>query len=119
MATAAEFNAHSRVGTKSIPLECVLCPTKPKFSDTSHLLTHVSSKAHLHHKFNTEFQAKAEPAIRETLRRYEKWYIDNDIESLLQERLAAKDQKKTSRRGRVSTKVSTLGLRSRRKPPEA
>ncbi len=88
--------------SRSIPLECVLCPKKPKFSDVSHLLTHVSSKSHLHHKFNSEFKAKSEPGMRERLRRYELWYSENGIESLLSDRLAAKDQKKGGRRGRTA-----------------
>lgn len=84
----------------SIPLECILCPKRPKFSDVSHLLTHISSKSHLHNKFNIEFQAKSEAGPRDKLRKYERWYSENGIETLLADRLAAKDQKKTVRRGR-------------------
>ncbi len=91
-----------------IPLECVLCPKKPKFSDVSHLLTHISSKSHLHHKFNSEFQAKSDPSIRDKLRKYEQWYIENGVESLLHERLKAKDQKKGIRRGRQAASNVSL-----------
>ena len=110
MAAAAAFSARGRDDAKSIPLVCLLCPKNPTFSDISHLLTHVSSKSHLHNKFNTEFQAKTEPATRERLHSYESWYMNNGIESLLQERLSAKDQKKTGRRGRGALKVRGVSV---------
>lgn len=92
-----------------VQLECVLCPKRPSFSDVSHLLTHVSSKSHLHQKFNIEFKAKSEIGARERLQRYEEWYAIHGIETLLSERLATKNQKTTGRRGRSST--SSVSLR--------
>jgi hypothetical protein len=83
---------------KNIPLECLLCVKNPKFSDISHLLTHISSKSHLAQQFSVGLRAKNEPPIKERLRRYEKWYEENGIEDLLQERMAAKVHKKTGRR---------------------
>ena len=106
MAATAAIRTRGRDDPRPIPLECILCPKKPEFSDVSHLLTHVSSKAHLHHKFNTEFQAKGDIAIRDNLRQYEEWYVENGIELLLQERLSAKEQKKTGKRGRQAIVVS-------------
>lgn len=86
------------------PLECFLCPKKPVFSDSSHLLTHISSKAHLHQKFSMEFKAKSDDGIRDRLQRYEHWYAEYDIERLLSERLATKGiRKQPSRRVRAST----------------
>ncbi len=111
MAAVALMGDFPRDDARPIPLECVLCPQKPKFSDVYHLLTHISSKSHLHHKFNIEFQAKTDIASKDRLRRYEQWYGENGIEKLLAERLAAKDQKKTVRRGRPG--LAGVSLHSR------
>ncbi|EFW99763.1 hypothetical protein CMQ_81 [Grosmannia clavigera kw1407] len=102
MAAVAPMEVCKGEDIRPIPLECVLCPKRPSFSDVSHLLTHVSSKSHLHQKFNMEFKAKTEIGARERLRRYEEWYSINGIETLLSDRLAAKNHK-TARRGRSST----------------
>ena len=93
-----------------IALECSLCPKKPKFSDSSHLLTHISSKAHLHQKFSTELKAKSDTAASDRLEKYEKWYADNGIELLLSERLSTKNKGKAApRRSRAAaTPVSFL-----------
>lgn len=97
-----------------ITLECSLCPKKPKFSDSSHLLTHISSKAHLHQKFSTELKAKSDAAASDRLEKYEKWYSVNGIELLLAERLSTKSRGKAApRRSRAAaTPVSSLTLRS-------
>src|SRR3569833_2756655 len=101
MAVVPTMADSNRCDARPIPLECMLCPKRPKFSDVSHLLTHVSSKSHLHNKFNAEFAAKTEPGTKEALRQYDMWYKQYGIEALLAERLAAKDQKRGGgRRGR-------------------
>jgi hypothetical protein len=94
----------------AVSLECSLCPKKPKFSDASHLLTHISSKAHLHQKFNTELKAKSDTAASDRLGKFEKWYADNNIERLLAERLSTKNKGKAApRRSRAAaTPVSFL-----------
>ncbi|CAK7205954.1 hypothetical protein SEUCBS139899_008734 [Sporothrix eucalyptigena] len=74
----------------TVQLECNLCPKKPVFSDSSHLLTHISSKGHLHQRFSTEFKAKSDDAAKEKLEKYEQWYKANDIERLLSERMSSK-----------------------------
>lgn len=86
----------------AVQLECALCPKRPTFSDSSHLLTHVSSKAHLHQKFSMEFKAKSDVAAREKLELYEKWYKRNEIERLLSERMSSKAKGRSlARRSRV------------------
>jgi len=84
----------------AIPLKCTLCPKRPNFSDVSHLLTHISSKSHLSHRFKTELRSHSEREAQETIRQYEDWYERYGIRALLAERMAAKDQKKTNKRGR-------------------
>ncbi|KAK1834764.1 hypothetical protein QBC39DRAFT_368846 [Podospora conica] len=84
----------------AIPLKCTLCPKRPNFSDVSHLLTHISSKSHLSHRFKTELKALSEPECQERLRIYEEWYNRHGIRALLAERMSTKDQKPTAKRGR-------------------
>ena len=86
----------------SIPLKCTLCPKRPNFSDVSHLLTHISSKSHLSHRFKAELRSHTEREAQEAIRQYEDWYERYGIRGLLAERMAAKDQKKTTKRGRSS-----------------
>ncbi|KAK5663312.1 hypothetical protein OQA88_3740 [Cercophora sp. LCS_1] len=83
----------------SIPLKCTLCPKKPNFSDVSHLLTHISSKSHLSHRFKAELKSASEVEAFEELRQYDDWYRRHGIRELLAERMQAKE-KKTTKRGR-------------------
>lgn len=86
----------------SIPLRCTLCPKKPGFSDLSHLLTHISSKSHLAHRFKAELRARDDRVALDEVRQYDNWCEQYGINALLAERMAAKEQKKTGRRGRQS-----------------
>ncbi|KAH7417419.1 hypothetical protein BKA64DRAFT_300248 [Cadophora sp. MPI-SDFR-AT-0126] len=78
-----------------IDLQCILCPKNPRFSDISHLLTHISSKAHLSHRFKLEIRAQGEPECRDKLNDFAFWYNQNNLDALLAERLALKNNKKT------------------------
>ena len=83
----------------SIPLHCNICPKEPDFSDISHLLTHVNSKAHLSHHKNTELRAALnDPTAKGKKDAYQQWYDRYQIEKLLSERLAAKGSRDTSSR---------------------
>ena len=86
-----------------ISLECILCPKKAIFSDSSHLLTHISSKSHLHQKFSIEFRSKSDPVAKEKLDRFETWYADLEIERLMAERLAVQSTRKPTKRNRNRT----------------
>jgi hypothetical protein len=105
----------SKQGKKSttIPLHCTLCPKNPQFSDISHLLTHISSKGHLSHRFKLQIRSQGEPEARRQLDTFETWYAENNLEDLLSERLAAKEQKKTVKRVRTGTKAVRNTVRSR------
>ncbi|PBP25812.1 type-2 protein geranylgeranyltransferase subunit beta [Diplocarpon rosae] len=94
-------------------LRCSLCPKQPTFSDVSHLLTHVASKSHLAHRFNVELRARDDLAFRHKIEEFDMWYHLNNLDVLLSDRLAAKDQKK-ARKSRVSN-VSTASSASTRK----
>lgn len=81
----------------NIPLHCSICPKNPRFSDVSHLLTHTSSKAHLSNYFKLKIRAASELTAKVQLDNFEDWYDNYDLERLLSERLASKDQKKAAK----------------------
>lgn len=86
---------------RQIPLLCFVCPETPKFSDVSHLLTHIASKGHLHHETQTKLRAHQDIAAAFALQQYEQWYRDFEIETLLVERLRAKQVKEAARSRRT------------------
>lgn len=88
-------------------LRCNICPKKPKFSDVSHLLTHVSSKGHLSHYFKLQVRSHQEPEASELLSAYDQWYQENDIAELLSQRLLTKDVRKSRSRSKLASKVDT------------
>jgi hypothetical protein len=81
----------------SVPLLCNLCPKSPTFSDISHLLTHISSKSHLSNLFKLKIRAQGEQEAKDKLDDFEVWYNDNNLDALLSDRLATKDQKKANK----------------------
>lgn len=86
--------------SKAIPLLCSVCPDTPRFSDVSHLLTHIASKGHLHHETQTKLKAHQDIVSSVALQQYERWYKENGIESLLVERMKAKQKKEAVRSSR-------------------
>ena len=87
----------------SIPLHCNICPKLPKFSDLSHLLTHVASKGHLSHYFKAQVRSASEPSVRKELDAFDDWYDRYRIGKLMCQRLKSKDKKpvKTERNRRI------------------
>ncbi|KAK3394209.1 hypothetical protein B0H63DRAFT_39748 [Podospora didyma] len=107
MAAVAPMDLVIKTDLASIPLRCTLCPKKPSFSDVSHLLTHISSKSHLSHRFKTELRSHTEDEAGEEIRLFDDWYNRHGIRNLLAGRMAAKEQK-SSRRGRLSNTVTKV-----------
>lgn len=106
---------------QQIPLLCTVCPETPRFSDVSHLLTHIASKGHLHHETQTKLKSHQDLSAAVTLQEYERWYRDYRIESLLVDRMKAKQIKEVARHRRsratipsaqqtTLSKVSQLGI---------
>ncbi|KAN0069991.1 hypothetical protein V8E54_011572 [Elaphomyces granulatus] len=96
-------------------LWCNICPKRPYFSDVSHLLTHISSKAHLAHYFKLQVRSHQELEARNLLKEYDQWYKVNDLEKLLSDRMTSKESRKRKGRGRgthVSKRRGKLGDRS-------
>ncbi|PQE12631.1 Terpenoid cyclases prenyltransferase alpha-alpha toroid protein [Rutstroemia sp. NJR-2017a BBW] len=89
----------------NIPLHCSICPKNPRFSDVSHLLTHTSSKAHLSNYFKLKIRAASEISAKVQLDKFEDWYANHDLERLLSDRLASKDQKKAAKDRKTKPKA--------------
>lgn len=79
-------------------LTCSICNKKPQFSDVSHLLTHIASKAHLASHFKLQVRSKHSSQALEDLINYDRWYNENDIAKLLSDRMAS-SAKANRRRG--------------------
>lgn len=75
-------------------LLCNICPKRPRFSDVSHLLTHVASKAHLSHYFKLQVRSHQEPQAETLLHDYNQWYEANNLAKLLSDRMASKDSRR-------------------------
>ena len=86
-------------------LQCIICTKQPQFSDLSHLLTHVASKAHLANQFSMKVRSAANPRAAELLNRYDYWYDAHNLGSLLSVRLDTKEQRK-KRKSEETTKLS-------------
>lgn len=88
--TSASSNVNAN--PNNVPLLCHLCPRRPKFSDVSHLLTHISSKSHLANLF--QLGLSDDDADKQTIRRFNEWEEQYGINQLLKNRQDAKEQKK-------------------------
>ncbi|PYH78922.1 hypothetical protein BO82DRAFT_341559 [Aspergillus uvarum CBS 121591] len=84
-------------------LLCNICPKRPTFSDVSHLLTHVASKAHLSHYFKLQVRSHQEQQAVDLLDEYDRWYKTNNLGRLLSDRMSSKE----ARKKKTSTKPTT------------
>ena len=93
-----------------IPLHCTLCPKNSKFSDISHLLTHISSKSHLANRFKLQIRAQTEIAAQQQLDDFDRWYTGNGLDVMLSERMASKEHRKAAkeRKAKISNGVSRI-----------
>ncbi|KAF2015752.1 hypothetical protein BU24DRAFT_491963 [Aaosphaeria arxii CBS 175.79] len=95
------------MAANSIPLHCNICPKKPNFSDVSHLLTHISSKAHLANHYKVRLRAACEEESRQMLEAYDRWYAEWNVEELMSERMVQKDNKRRAR-SRLPTRFPSM-----------
>ncbi|KAI9924083.1 hypothetical protein ASPWEDRAFT_38525 [Aspergillus wentii DTO 134E9] len=84
-------------------LLCNICPKRPNFSDVSHLLTHISSKAHLSHYFKLQVRSHQESQAGDLLDEYDQWYKANNLAKLLSDRMASKEARKRKSQGKNSS----------------
>ncbi|KAL5336064.1 hypothetical protein BJX70DRAFT_410096 [Aspergillus crustosus] len=88
-------------------LLCNICPKHPKFSDVSHLLTHVASKAHLSHYFKLQVRSHQEPQAEALLDDYNQWYKANNLAKLLSDRMSSKDSRRRKSQGKYALPDTT------------
>jgi hypothetical protein len=88
---------------ETIPLNCNICPKKPKFSDVSHLLTHIASKGHLSHYYKVRVRSGSDSEARELIEAYDQWYAEWRVEDLMADRMAAKDTKTKASKPRLTS----------------
>ncbi|EXJ96255.1 hypothetical protein A1O1_01381 [Capronia coronata CBS 617.96] len=93
-------------------LNCSICPKQPSFSDTSHLLTHVSSKGHLSHLHKLQVRSHQEIAAGVQLATYNQWYQQHGLGQLLSERMIMKEAKKAGRRKNAARRGAYVTQRS-------
>ncbi|CAG8927692.1 unnamed protein product [Penicillium salamii] len=75
-------------------LQCIICNKQPTFCDTSHLLTHVASKAHLANRFALEVRKTTDKRAADLLEAYDRWHAANNLDQMLSARLATKEQRR-------------------------
>ncbi|KAI1384943.1 uncharacterized protein F4822DRAFT_446086 [Hypoxylon trugodes] len=79
-----------------IPLICHCCEKKKKsqrFSDLSHLLTHVSSKAHLLELYNLRILSQSDQDSAERCQKFDEWNKKWGIDRLVLQRMEARGEK--------------------------
>ncbi|KAF2092786.1 hypothetical protein NA57DRAFT_81934 [Rhizodiscina lignyota] len=89
----------------SIPLHCIACQKKPKFSDVSHLLTHIASKGHLSQYYRLKVKSGSDETSRVLVDQFDHWYRQYGVEELMHERMNIKDKKRPRPRTSASSKV--------------
>ncbi|EAW11860.1 uncharacterized protein ACLA_006170 [Aspergillus clavatus NRRL 1] len=97
-------------------LHCNICLKHPRFSDVSHLLTHVSSKAHLSHYFKLQVRSHQEVQARALLEEYDRWYKANGLAKLLADRMASKEARKRKSQGKSLAHVTSLTAARKNEP---
>ncbi|KAK4561191.1 hypothetical protein LTR86_005146 [Recurvomyces mirabilis] len=99
----------------SIPLECTICPKKPGFSDVSHLLTHIQSKAHQSRYYTLKVKATTDGHINQLLQEYNQWESENSIDDLMAERIDQKEKRTAGRNIRAPPRRGSGGQSSTRR----
>src|SRR3954452_8195210 len=89
-------------------LNCSICPKQPTFSDTSHLLTHVSSKGHLSNLHKLQVRSYQEIGAGHQLAAYNQWYQEHDLGRLLSERMIQKEFTQATERRRATTSTRKI-----------
>lgn len=65
-----------------------MCVGKPSYADVVQMLPPISSRGHMSYRFKHEIRAQNEPEIRQLLNNFQSWYVQNNLDGLLSERMA-------------------------------
>ena len=85
--------APHRIDQGGIPLICYACEKIPRFSDLSHLLTHVSSKTHLLELYHLRLRSFGDEASAARAQKFDSWNTTYNIDQLVRQRMEARDEK--------------------------
>jgi len=88
-----EMNIVHNIAGNGIPLHCNICPKKPDFSDTSHLLTHIASKQHLSNYYKLKVSISVNPVARRDVDDYDRWYQQWNLDELMRDRMSQKEKR--------------------------
>lgn len=113
------FNRSCPSTMDAAALLCNICPKRPRFSDVSHLLTHVSSKAHLSHYFKLQVRSHQEPQAGQLLEEYDRWYKVNNLAKLLSDRMASKETRHKRRQVRAVAQGASFAAPKENAEPRA
>ncbi|KAJ5491413.1 DNA mismatch repair protein msh3 [Penicillium diatomitis] len=91
----------------SSKLECMICPNR-SFTDIPHILTHLSSKAHLSHQFNIQIRAYKDNDAAETLQNYNEWYLANGFAEMLSNRATSKTDRRSKRKSDATKLIPSV-----------
>lgn len=99
----------------NMPLECKICPKNPEFSDVSHLLTHIASKAHLSRYYQMKVKASTDRSSRTQINAYDDWYERYNLDELMRERLSHKESKRRGGAARTAATATANAIAASRR----
>lgn len=78
-------------------LQCIICPKQPAFSDQSHIITHLESKAHVTRLYKLHLRGYDDADATELLNVFGTWFESNNYGQKIRDRAAAKEERKNKR----------------------
>lgn len=78
-------------------LQCIICPRQPVFSDQSHIITHLESKAHVTRLYKLHLRGYEDADATELLNAFDTWFESNNYGQKICDREAAKEERKNKR----------------------
>ncbi|KAK5076911.1 hypothetical protein LTR64_005608 [Lithohypha guttulata] len=88
-------------------LTCTICAKSQRFSDVSHLLTHIGSKGHLANLHSLQVLSHQERDAGLKLSIYNAWFQEHGMASLLSERMQQKEEKKATKKAVQQARLSS------------
>lgn len=86
---------------------CTICPKSARFSDVSHLLTHIGSKGHLSNLHTLQIKSNQDLAAAHRLAVFDQWYQEHDMANLLSVRMRQKEEKRATKKAMQQARLSS------------